>query len=432
MGSAPPETAATGNSEAALLVNRVSAFGPLAFAILFAAFFFSSYWLASNLVRTLWWNPADLVSADGVNVGRDFVAFYSAGSLTLDGEAVQAYDHDAVRVAQRQAIGAPETSQPEKFLPWFYPPPMFLFVAPLALMSYLAAYVVWVFVPLVSLGLVVRRYAGSLWASAAILVFPGTGQSVLAGQNGVLSALIIAGGLLNLERRPLLAGAILGLLSYKPHVAAAVYLALLFGSYWRALGAAVAVSLLLAAASLAVFGLEPWLAFLRESHVAKTFIENGQLPWNLMATVFASARLAGLNLQIAYGLQIVVACFALLALFLVWRRGDIPLDARAALLVTVIPLTTPYAYAYDLAVVGIALVWLARSGLEIGLSRLELVVLALAWVTPPVGTALAESTDVLVTPFVLMALLAVLVRRIFSGADRALPGRSAQLANATA
>lgn len=411
-GAARPETAGAGEF-AAPMDERIRGFGLGPFALLFAALFFSSYWLVVTLIETLWWQPPGLVTADGLNLGRDFVAFFSAATLTLNGHAIGAYDHAAIDAAAEQAIGAPV-----KFLPWFYPPYMLMLVAPLALLPYLVAVAVWSLAPLASLLLVIRRYAASAWASAAILIFPGTAQSVLAGQNGVLSALIIVGGLVNLERRPVLAGVILGTLSYKPHVAAAVYAALLIGRCWRALGTAIAVAILLAAASLAVLGLDPWLAFFREAQVARTFVENGQLPWPLMATVFAAARLAGVDLPVAYALQAVVACGALLALFLVWKRDDIPLEARAAVLVTVIPLTTPYAFNYDLAIIGIALLWLARTGLETGLRRGELVVFAMAWVAPPVGYALAKMSDVLVTPAVLVALLGVLLFRILGDAGR--------------
>jgi hypothetical protein len=411
MGAARPETARKSNPEIAWLLERIFGLGHWRFAVLFTLFFFSPYWLVINLVEILSWHPPGLVSKDGINIGRDFVAFYSAASLTMNGEAASAYDHVAIHAAQGEAIGAPV-----KFFPWFYPPTMLMFIAPLALMHYFVALAIWCVAPLVSLMIVVKRYVGHAWAAAAALLFPGTAHSLLTGQNGVLSALIIAAGVLNLERRPVLAGAILGALSYKPHVAAAVYAALLIGRYWHALAASIAVALALALMSVILLGTEPWVAFLRETHVARTFLEGGQLPWVFMATMFATARLAGLDSNVAYVLQAVVTCGALVSLFVVWRRRDIPLELRAAVLVTVIPLTTPYAFSYDLAVIVIALVWLARTGFETGFRRDELIVFALAWVASPLGWVLADTSGVLLlTPIVLVALLAVLMRRILGG-----------------
>lgn len=401
MSAAPRET---GSPTVALLLDRIRALGPLHFAVLFAAFF-SPYFLITYLVQSFWALPG--VSAEGVNLGHDFVAFYSAARLALNGDAASAYDHAAMLAVEQQVIGAPV-----KLFAWFYPPVMLMFVAPLAFLPYPAALALWVLAPLAALLLVIRRYAGHALASVAILIFPGTLQSVLAGQNGVLSALIIAGGLLNLERRPVLAGAILGLLSYKPHVAAAVYAALLIGRYWRALGTAIGVALALALVSVVVLGPEPWVGFLRETQVAKAFTEDGRLPWIYMATTFAAARLAGLGLSTSYALQAAVSCGALLALFVVWRRREIPLEQRAAVLVTVIPLTTPYAFGYDLAILGIALLWLVRTGFETRFRHHELVVFALAWVIALMGWMLAKASGVLLTPIVLVALLAVLLRRI--------------------
>ena len=65
MGAARPETAARSNV-VALLLQRIPTLNPWAFGLLFAAFFFSPYWLVINLVHTLWWDPPALVSADGV------------------------------------------------------------------------------------------------------------------------------------------------------------------------------------------------------------------------------------------------------------------------------------------------------------------------------------------------------------------------------
>ena len=52
----------------------------------------------------------------------------------MNGEAASAYDHVAIHAAQGEAIGAPV-----KFFPWFYPPTMLMFIAPLALMHYFVA-----------------------------------------------------------------------------------------------------------------------------------------------------------------------------------------------------------------------------------------------------------------------------------------------------
>lgn len=401
---------AESNAPIAHLAEQVSALGPRRFALVFTLAFASLLWLAGGLANGWWWHPPGLVNLAGVNIGRDFVAFWSAAGLALTGQPASAYDHAALHAAEFQAIGAPV-----KFTAWFYPPFVQLLSAPLALMPYLSALALWLLAPLSGLLIVVRRFAPHVLTALATLIFPATAQCLITGQNGVLTALIVAAGLLQLERRPILAGLILGTLSYKPHIAAAVFAALLFGRYWRSLGTAVAVAVSLAAASIIAFGLEPWIAFLRESHYATTLLEDGQLPWEFMVTVFAAARLAGFAVSLSYALQAVTALGALVALYLVWRRPG-PLAPRAAVLAAIIPLTTPFAYNYDLVVVVLALIWLVREGLQTGFRRGEVAVLALAWAAPVAGWLFASWSHVVVTPIVLVLLLGVLLRRIFSGA----------------
>jgi hypothetical protein len=382
------------------VLEAIPRLSPSTFGILFAAFFFTPYWVALNIVHSLW--QPDILET------RDFNAFYSASMLTLQGDPALVYDRAANLAMQEQVVGDKVI-----FLPWFYPPIMLLFVAPLALVPYYISFALWVVTPLTALAVVVRRYTGHVLASAAFVLFPGTVQSALSGQNGLLSALIIAGGFVNLERNPLVGGAVLGLLSYKPHIAATVYAALLFGRYWRALGAALLVSAMLALMSLIAFGPDVWFGFLRETDVARVLLEDGKLRWSFMATVFGAARIVGISIPVAYALQAVVTCAALCVLVAVWRRGDdIPLEQRVAVLVTVVPLMTPYAFSYDLVMMGLALVWLGQTAWETGFRRGEALVFALAWVIAPVGWVIADWTNVLVTPAVIIALLVVLMLRI--------------------
>jgi hypothetical protein len=392
---------------AAAILEAIPRLSPWTFGILFAAFFFTPYWVAINIVHSLW--QPDLLET------RDFNAFYSASMLTLQGDAALVYDRAANLAMQEQVVGDKVT-----FFPWFYPPIMLLFVAPLALVPYYVSFALWVVTPLAALSVVVRRYTGHMLASAAFLLFPGTVQSTLAGQNGLLSALILAGGFVNLERNPIVGGAVLGLLSYKPHIAATVYAALLFGRYWRALGAALLVSAILALISLITFGPEVWVGFLRETDTARAFLEEGRLRWSFMATVFGAARIVGISIPVAYALQAVVTCAALCVLVAVWRRHDIALEARVAVLVTIVPLMTPYAFSYDLVMMGLALVWLGRTAWETGFRRGEPLVFALAWVIAPVGWVIADWTNVLVTPVVIIALLVMLMLRILRPGQGAL------------
>ena len=61
------------------------------------------------------------------------------------------------------------------------------------------------------------------------LAFPATFINLFHGQNGFLNAALLGAALLALDRRPVVAGILFGLLSYKPHLGLLVPLALLAG-----------------------------------------------------------------------------------------------------------------------------------------------------------------------------------------------------------
>jgi hypothetical protein len=346
-----------------------------------------------------------LVTHAGSPIGLDFMQYYSVSTLALDGRAPAAYELAELHRVERQVIGAEVVR-----LPWFYPPTFMLVVSPLALMPYLAALALWLGLTLIAYLVVVYRIAPHPVAPLLALVFPAATDVVISGQNGFLSAALLGGGLLLLERRPLLAGLLIGLLSYKPHLGALIPVALIAGGYWRAFAAAAVTVLVFAAVSVAVFGLEPWLAFLDSVPLAREEVEVGRAPWRRMPTVLGAARLLGLDVATAWGLQGLAALAAASVVFALWRR-PVSLAMRASALVLAIPLATPYALYYDLAILALPVAWLAWEHWRgPGLTG-ERSALVLLWIGP-IGTwALGRALDIPAWPVLLAGLLAVVWRR---------------------
>ena len=165
----------------------------------------------------------------------DFLSFWSAGQLALAGHAGAAYDWPAMHVLQHQLMGHDRGG--------------------LLRLGLSAA---------VSL----RRHPSG--ADALCSVFPGLDRRHIGAlrrgddahrprsrrraarlrrarrlglRDGGAERISLRrpdrGVLLQLEARPLLAGLLLGLLTYKPHFGLLFPIALMFGGYWRALFAAV-------------------------------------------------------------------------------------------------------------------------------------------------------------------------------------------------
>ena len=155
-----------------------------------------------------------ILRLEGNNPGADFIIYYAASLLALAGEANSIFDWPLLREAQAQVI-----DNPIHYLPWLYPPPLLLIAAPLASLPYLPAFGVWVLGQLALLLTAVRAMGGGYLALVAAIFFPATVNNMLAGQNGALSAALLGGGLVFLNKHPVLAGILFGLLIYKPHLA---------------------------------------------------------------------------------------------------------------------------------------------------------------------------------------------------------------------
>ena len=93
------------------------------------------------------------------------------------------------------------------------------------------------------------------------LAFPAVFVNIGHGQNGFLTAALLGGALHLLDRRPWLAGVLIGLLAYKPQFGVLIPVALLAAGRWRTIGAAVATVAALLAVSFVMLGGGVWHAF---------------------------------------------------------------------------------------------------------------------------------------------------------------------------
>jgi uncharacterized membrane protein len=185
----------------------------------------------------LWTTGATPLDALGRPIGTDFAGIWTAGRMLVEGRAEAAFHPETLFAVQRDTFG----SSGSDVYGWYYPPFFLAIAGALALMPYLPALLVW---QAASFGLVVAALAriGSLQGRAWILVlgFPAVFVNLGHGQNGFLTAGLLAMGLVLLKRRPILAGVCLGLIAYKPQFALALPVLLVAGGHVRALFAAAA------------------------------------------------------------------------------------------------------------------------------------------------------------------------------------------------
>ena len=376
--------------------------------------------LVINLILAAWAVTVLQRPAPGAQPATgDFVSFYAAGSLALQGRPGDAYDPAAHQRAEADAVGPGRSYQ---F--FYYPPPYLMLCSALATLPYLPAFAVFEAATLGLLLLVLRRVCGWvdwrtwLWP---VLAFTPLFWTVGLGQNAFLSAALLAGGTLLVDRRPLLAGLLFGLLCYKPHFGLLVPVALAAGGRWRCFMAAGAAVAGLVAASWLLYGSATWIAYLHGFLDSGQTYGSGRIAFAGMVSLFGAARLAGLPVASALAVQGVAALFAAGVVAWVWRRSRSQ-AVRSATLLAGTMLAVPVVLLYDQMITLVALAWLAREVRTAGALPWERSVLAGAYLLPLLGFPLSLMLDMPVAPFPAVMLLALcVVRTQFGGRSRHLP-----------
>jgi alpha-1,2-mannosyltransferase len=353
-----------------------------------------------------------LATADGIvdvagrPIGTDFANVYAAGKLTLAGEAAQAYDWPAHHQMQKRISGHEDIG----YFGWHYPPAFLIVAAALAALPYLGALFVYQAATLTAYLVVVRRIAERPAAWLLALAFPGVFVNVTHGHNGFITAALLGGALLVLDRRPLLAGVLLGCLAYKPQFGLLVPLVLVATQRWRVIAAAAATVLAIAALTWALFGADVFVAFWHSLPMTQRVILEGAPGFHKIQSVYAALRQLGVPAALANAAQMATTFGVAAALVVLWRSAA-AFELKAAALLIGCVLATPYALDYDLVVLAPAIAFLAAHGLRQGFAPWEITLLVALWVLPLVARPIAAHTAVSLTPIALFAALSVILHR---------------------
>jgi hypothetical protein len=288
--------------------------------------------------------------------GADFAIFWTAGHLIAEGRALDVFDPPKFMAAAHRLI---DPRLPLHF--WSYPPTALLNVAWLGRLPYVPALIAWNVAGLV-LVLTSARWFFSGWRTALLLMLsPAVIANLADGQNGFLTTALILAGMAALQRREGLAGALFGLLGFKPQLGILLPVAMIAGRRWRTIMTAGAVGLGVAALATAIFGMGAWEAFLRHTLPAQTAMMQGTGPirWLAPTAFMSGVILFGPGM----GPWLVQAPFTVLGVMLAWRafgsRGDWRM--KAAALATATAVASPQGFGYDLVPVAAAGLVLVRA-----------------------------------------------------------------------
>lgn len=273
----------------------------------------------------------------------DFLSFWAAGRLALQGAPALAYDLSAHRAVEYSVVTL------HGLLPFFYPPPMLFLLAPFGALPLGPAFVAWI---ILTGGFYVR--ASGLPIRVA-LAHPAVVANGLIGQVAFLTTGIFALGCNLLRDRPFLAGIVLGLLTLKPQIAALFPLALIAGRHWHALAGAACSAIAVLALSVLVFGIASLTGFIDMLPRFAEYMALAKWDWNELASLYAAARHAGATPAIAGIIHLLGLAFGLWCTLLAWSKdheAKVPIIAAASLLVP------PYLLNYDALLLVIPFAWL--------------------------------------------------------------------------
>lgn len=343
----------------------------------------------------------------GRPLGTDFSNVWTAGRMALDGSAAQAWswpDHFAVQRAVHDKADV-------DLFGWHYPPPFLLVAAVLATMPYVWALAAWQLATLAPFAWMMGRLVPRRETILLTLAAPATLICLTHGHNGFLTALLLGGGLMLLDRRPLVAGLLFGCLIYKPQFALIIPVLLLAGRHWQAIAGAALSAALLIGTTVAIWGWPVWQAFIASLPLTQhVVIEQGSTGFHKIMSPFAAVRLWGGSIALGYSVQLAVTAASMATVaVLAWSKERVRL--RNALVCAAVVLSTPYALDYDLVVLLPALAWLWLDGRERGFRRWDATLMALVWITPLIGRGVAQWTFVPLGLISVLAVAAIALRR---------------------
>lgn len=370
--------------------------------------------LALTIVAMVGWIALSdgLVDRNGKPIGTDFSNVYAAGVLTLEGKAGHAYDPPRQHAMEKAVFDGRDVP----FFGWHYPPFFFAIAAITALLPYAGGLALWVASSLLAYLAVMRAILPRRETLLVAAAFPAVFVNIGHGQNACFTAALLGGALLLIERRPWIAGILIGLLAYKPQFGVLIPVALVAGARWPTIAAAAATVVALVAISFAALGGDVWHAFFQSmTFTQNVVLEQGGTGWEKIQSAFSAARHWGADIGTAYTVQTILALSLAAGIAWLWQ-SDAAFDLKASALASASLLATPYVLDYDLVVAAVAIIFFVRHGLARGFRDYELSVLAAAWIAPLLSRSIAGLTTIPLGLIVLMILFALTLHRAL--ADR--------------
>ncbi len=233
--------------------------------------------------------------------------------------------------------------------------------------------------------------------------------NILAGQNAFVTAAFISFAVTFAVRKPALSGISWAVLTMKPHLGLIAIPMVLVRKQWNViLYGAIAFGILIAA-TITVWGLDPWKGFFTFTTYQQRFVlEDWRgLMLMLVPTAFMQGRVLNLGTQGAYMLHAVVALIATYLAIRAWPGKDWDVRDYLTWFVLSTFLILPYSFLYDLVIFQIVLALWYRQAEQLFLIRKPYAdaIWMFCWILPLLSPVLLAYTFIQITPILLAFML---------------------------
>ena len=318
-------------------------------------------------VATISWTTTIPRDGTSLAVGRDFLNFWMYGRAAWSDNPGAFYDIPAYHAAIRDLTGYSLNGQN-----WSYPPSIMLLAAPFGQLDYLTALGIWTLAGLAFFVAVARRNVSDWRVLLPVLISPAALMCLISGQSAFVTGAVLIAAFALMDRRPLFAGFLIGLLTIKPQLGLLFPFFLIASQRWRVFFAAAMTTIALVAITTVIFGHQVWVDFVVKGLPVQGMVltDPDRIATPFFPTVFMNLRGVDASYAVAMSVQAMFSIFALGAL--IWaaafRRGANPAMTMALFFVCTV-CASPYLLSYDLVPLTFAAIVLLASGQLDGAGR---------------------------------------------------------------
>lgn len=274
----------------------------------------------------------------------DYIAFWPAGRLVLEGHYYNIYNIDSIIEVQRTVI-----PNLEALIMHVHPPFFLFFTVPLAYFNFYTSCFIWIILTSGFYAFICWKIAPHRYALIFSLFFPPFMISFEMVQTGAICTVFLASAFLIFgEKKAQWAGLCLALLIIKPHLGVLIPIALLASRQWKMIISASVWALLLFFVTIMIFDFKLWLSCLKIiQYFGKLYLGSSNYDILHYQSFFGFLQFVKVSNSLALGIQFIIGACVFFLIIYVWRSKEFCYQSQVGILVAGIFMFSPYIMMYD-------------------------------------------------------------------------------------